>query len=1019
MNYTCKKCGSVFDLTKEITKCPFCGEELDLSDIYKAKEIKTDEYIKLVDEYRKNNNSTKLKRIIQNYKDIPERKLPNFDNVWRSFVIEAAGASEEKKDSELQTFIKNHAREYDSEYNSDLFISVLQAYPKVGTTSDWDEVINLTFDNNAKFSGLCEHLINYIIKNKAKAFAIDIFNSLSLKEEKGIEAGRTYIRTLISSEEIAKDVFTVSAFNSGRCKNFIKEIQKYINKYLKKDNNVIIEETDVWNNYIAALKKQKKRNIIITFSTIFVLAIAGLVTFLYLNAVNKDTVAFEIDKVIETYYGDDLELTGFNVTYKKNSGEEVTENITTKMLKNYDPEKLGEQTVYVEFEGVEYPITIVVNEQKLAKPKVQQQGNYIAWETVLNADSYSIYINSATTPTATIKELSYDLSNNPNFGDLEITVRANPSTNTKFKNSEMSDKLIVKKLNAPQNIKYDHGELKWDNVEGATKYELSINNTPYNSTTNSLKIGFTDEYTDVTIAAIGDTNTIVGIAKDKIYYYVLTPVSNMKYENGNISFDADDKASLFKVYVDGEYWKDFSRKYFNISTDGFLSTFTNDTHKIEIESYSSTSGIEESIKYGFDVMIANHIYIEDDAVKWESAGTGATYFVKINNENKTLNLPYLSINELNAIEGDNVISVLAKYDNKDIILETTTIVKKAKPTISYANGNWVLEEDNNISYKYDNGEASSTLLDVADIADGEHTIKAIRKAEANTLTIDSDEVSLTIYRIQTPVIAASYGEIVSTFDETKYKLDLYYAAEGSDNYSYIDNLDLIINEGNYNIKAKLAGAKDNNDYDLFLDSNYSNVILVKKLAYPTVSYTKGDAKITSSSTNVKYYYLLNDEEKELEGGLVSNLPPGIFDIYARQIPQEENEIMSAPTPSNLRVSVFNLNITLEVNKYTSSQSQFYLIFSGCEEIDSLTFDYEFEYYNQDNVKIGTKTQNNIVQAKGSASTDKIVYLANYRTDVNLDYGYAQKDIKKVEITVKIKNNSGDQIITRTFMVNSN
>ncbi len=1015
MKYICKKCGAEFELEKGMKTCPSCGETIDYSEINSKKEQKTEDYIKIVEEYTKTENPTKLKRIIQSYKDV-ERELPNFDTVWKNFVHEAVGASEQKKDTELQTFLKNHAKEYDKEYGSDLFISVLQAYPKVASTADWEEAINTTYHNSGKFTGLCDYLVSYIIKTKKRSFAMDIFHNLSAKEEDGIEAGRIYIRALFTAEEISEEVFTVSSFNSGKAKKFVNEVSRYSKKYLKGENSVEVEETNVWNNYLASKKKQKKRNIIITIVILSIFVIATLSTFLYLNSVNKDTVNFTIDKVIETYYGDDLELTGFNVTYKKNSGEEVTEQITTKMLKGYDPEKVGQkQTVYVEFSGVQYAITIVVSEKKLAKPVLTKSGNFVTWEMVLNAENYSVYVNSATTPAETTTAYSYDLSKNKDHGELKITVRANASSNSNFNNSEMSDVLIVQKLDAPKNIKYEDGYLKWDKVEGATKYEISINKTPYNSSTNSLQIEFTEEYTDVSITAVGDETTVVGTADEKIYYYVLNPISNMKYENGTISWDADSKADLFKVYVDGNYWKEFSRKNFNISSDGFLSSFTEEMHKIEIISASSTVGVQDSIKLGFDVAIGNRIRIEDGAIKWDSVGTGATYFVTVNGEKKTLSLALLAIEGLEINEGNNLISVEASYDSKVIILETATFIKNAKPTISYANGNWVLENDDRISYKYDTEDWTNTLLDVSSIEEGSHTIKAVRNiTSGSTLEIASDETTVTVYRLTAPVIEAYYGEIKATFDNTKYKLDLYYAEESSENYTHLNNLDDIVTAGNYKIKAKLIGTSENNEYDIFLESNYSNVIDVIKLDYPDVSYTAGETKVTSSSTNVKFYYELEGVETELAGGLIANLPAGIWDVYGRKTATSANELISAPTPANFRATVFNMAITLEIDK--NSQSQINLRFEGCEGIDKLTFDAKFEYYNDSDNIIFTDNKTNVEASKPNPSSTRIVYVHNYRGPINNYDSSLQNSYYKIVITVKIKSGSSEQTLNGTYNV---
>ena len=106
MKYICKKCGAEFELIKGMKTCPSCATDIDYSEINSKKEQKTEDYIKIVEEYSKTENPTKLKRITQSYKDV-ERELPNFDTVWKNFVIEAVGASEQKKDNDLQTFFSS------------------------------------------------------------------------------------------------------------------------------------------------------------------------------------------------------------------------------------------------------------------------------------------------------------------------------------------------------------------------------------------------------------------------------------------------------------------------------------------------------------------------------------------------------------------------------------------------------------------------------------------------------------------------------------------------------------------------------------------------------------------------------------------------------------------------------------------------------------------------------------------------------------------------------------------------
>ncbi len=246
MKYTCRKCGATFDLTSETKECEFCGAPIEekndesgnLQAVNATKAKKVEEYNQIVELYKQNGSAKDIRKEVQAYDNYSDKDIPNFKKIWRDFIILAAGASEDRNDKELQTFLKNHAREYDNNTpGSSLFLSILQAYPKVGTNNDWDALIQDTYLDSARFSGLCENIVNYIIKAKDKAFAIEIFNSLASKEEKGVEAGRLYIRLLLTTEDVANNVFTVSSFN-GKTKKFILAIRKYCTDYLEQGNKI-------------------------------------------------------------------------------------------------------------------------------------------------------------------------------------------------------------------------------------------------------------------------------------------------------------------------------------------------------------------------------------------------------------------------------------------------------------------------------------------------------------------------------------------------------------------------------------------------------------------------------------------------------------------------------------------------------------------------------------------------------------------------------------------------------------
>lgn len=1028
----CKQCGTSVELDEKVTQkmaCPVCGQiltlEQDAPDTYKKIQHSVDELKKelesLVANYKKTGSDEDIRtKIVNGYAEYVA--LPDFYKLWRGFISGAAGAAAEKKDNDLLDYLKAKAKEFDkdninSNYES-LYIALLQAYKGIGTCDDWEKLIEETQGDNDKFTSICNSIIRNIVNFEDKAFAIDLFRRFEAKGEKWANTGRIYLRTLLNSDEVAANVFTVSSFNP-RTKKFIRSVQAYNNKYIEKGNKITLDETKVWKNYTEACKRQKRRNVIIISSILAVILAASLAVFFYFNSTKKDSVEFDIDKVIEVTYGESLDLSDYTVTYTKNSGEKVTEQITLKMLSGYDPEKIGTQTVYVEYQGSRTGITIRVNPATLQTPIVTQSDNYITWEFVPYAANYNVYVNSSSAPTATVSTLSYDLSSIPNYGELTLMVRAN-SNSEKYNNSVMSEALTVIKLQPPTNLKYEDGVLSWDIVESASYYEIIINgNAPQQIYTNSFETDLASGNNDITIIAkSSEPSVIEGITNQTIYYYKLLPITSMSYENDKVSWEAESSATIFSVYVDGQFWQDLYRKYFSIEADGFASEFGEGQHTVGIVCKSSAIGTEPSEMVSYDVSVGNHAKIEDNTLQWNPVGVGATYIVWINGEEAfRLNSPIFSLADWEWKEGANTVAITVILNDKTVILEAASVTKLSKPSIYISGGNWVTDGNANNRYSVNGGEWQSSLQNLSSLEAGDYTVTAKRIASSGAaFEIESDIVEVKIRKIATPTISVNSGEIICNYDQIKYSLNLYYSNAQDGTYSSISNLSEIRTAGEYFIKATLSAfGGTENGFDYVIDSDYSLPVSVVKLEAPSVYYNEGEGRVTSDSANVKFYYIYNGEEVELRDGLISNLPQGIFEIYARRIAQAANELTSENSPADKRAEVFNMNITLSISVYT--QSQFTVIFGGCEEIDSLTFSYEVNLYDRNNTYIGqTLSQSETTVQKGTISNSNIVTTINYRANATFEPGYGHTDVYRVELVVYISSGSNVQQLSASMNV---
>ena len=118
MNYKCKQCGESFNVDDNVKNCPVCNTPIDVENdtsgsmkrAHEKKIQKESDLKALVAEYNQTGDSKDIKAIIPTWDEYTT--LPDFNRVWRDFIVNAAGAAVTKKDKDLQFVLKNHARDF-------------------------------------------------------------------------------------------------------------------------------------------------------------------------------------------------------------------------------------------------------------------------------------------------------------------------------------------------------------------------------------------------------------------------------------------------------------------------------------------------------------------------------------------------------------------------------------------------------------------------------------------------------------------------------------------------------------------------------------------------------------------------------------------------------------------------------------------------------------------------------------------------------------------------------------------
>lgn len=1035
--YICKNCGEPREIDydmENISKECICNTPIlpendagnAMAHLSENLDTAKETFEKLLDDYGKTGKNNQICTHIAGYAMYISRgghRIPDFDNVWKKFILDATGKAVDKKDDKLIDLLKSHAIEIDKNENLkiDLHKSMLNTYPEILESNEWISIVEKMKADENDFNtfniSICPSLVKYIVRKKDKAFAIKIFEILK-SEKKWKKMMESYINKLFSDNDVAENVFPPDGFDRETAR-FAREVKDCCG------GDHSFYAFPVWKNYkkklemlkaarIAEREKQIKklkkavRNISIAVVILAVIVVAA--TFITLNSIDRSTIEFNVDKVIEITYGDSIYMGDYTVTYNKISGDEVTRGLTEKNLEGFDPETVGKkQTAYFKFKGRTEAVTVIVNPLELASPVITRDGNYVFWDAVAGAGSYVVYVNSDAVLTVRSEPFSYDLTSFEGNGAMTVSVRAK-SSSEKYLDSPMSASVDTFKLATPSNIKYFDGKLTWDAVAGASSYEITVNGTPYTVYSPECDVKFSKGNNDVTINVKSKNETdILSTAHETIYNLRLDTIRSMTYSDGVVTWYTDDPyADIFSIYVDGEYWRDLSRNRLLLEADGFISEFGRTDHTIGIVSKSSASGTEPSEMKSYTITFGRPISMNGETLKWADIGTGASYFVTVNGEEHTLRESYLVFSEYKWQTGSNTVTVTARLGDTEYICGTVSLEKLSAPTVSLTPSGWSVTGTGTHLYSVNGGVWSETLPDVTALTAGDYTVRVKRiPSSGDSFEISSDINEIKINKAPTVFISVSAGELIGQFDSNKYYLKLYYAPHGTQIWSEISSLGGIRMSGDYDIRAMLCAKQEAFEgYTGLITSEYSNTVTVHKPSAPNVIYDSEAGLIYSDVPGAKFYYTdENGEECEIPGGRVSNMPGGVFRVYARLDAAGANTIDSESTPESGRVPVFNMNITLSISK--KNETQCYVNFGGCSDISSITYSYKIIYYGADGGILGELDKSSSVKTAKKSSfydNDKIIDQINYSWDGIVDEG---AEVKTIELVIYIDSGDGE------------
>ena len=216
-----------------------------------------------------------------------------------------------------------------------------------------------------------------------------------------------------------------------------------------------------------------------------------------------------------------------------------------------------------------------------------------------------------------------------------------------------------KPLTPPSNIQYDGAQITWDEVDKAVSYSLSINDGAAQTvTTNSFTYDAKDADFKVTLVAVSKKGEEYNSSAATVNFKHLGTVQNLRAnENGMLVWDEVEGATAYVVSVNNAVAATVAVNQYDGLAVG-TSAVRVRAIKAEDPSYYSSWSASKT----FDKLASpeNLRYVKDqDLIKWDNVPGAASYLLRIDEEEFTIQGGSATSYEYHPGEGTFNISVCA------------------------------------------------------------------------------------------------------------------------------------------------------------------------------------------------------------------------------------------------------------------------------------------------------------------------------------------------------------------------
>lgn len=505
--------------------------------------------------------------------------------------------------------------------------------------------------------------------------------------------------------------------------------------------------------------------------------------------------------------------------------------------------------------------------------------------------------------------------------------------------------------------------------------------------------------------------------------YNLRKATNIKYDNGIISWDAVEGATSYTVSINGT-------KYQGITESNYEYVLDKGTYDIVIEAYSTieNSLYSTSEPYRFELLNSvESISYKNEYLSWNSVINATSYDVYLN-DSFYINTYDPKIPVTSFKSGVYKIGIVAKNEYNAYVESN---LKEFNCLINFElNVHFGIVSFDNLTGNYtyhlvvdgiqNSKPLSSNSVDCNSLGltAGEHTIQILVDGNIK-LDINLSSIVL-ITKLSSPTLTIENNHVSN---ESGLSNVTYYL----NGNKFDGNLSNIANAGNYQVTGKTNATADNE-----IDSDISTAIVVTKLEAPIISIQSGVLSNNNSTRIIQYY----KDGVPFDGNLSNITDAGLYNITAKYIASSKNELDSGLsntiTVKKLAKPVISLSEGILSHSDATKTIQYYLNNKAFEgDLSSITtsgvYSITAKYIASNNNELDSELSEPITIRKLSNPSLSIVNekvvcddtsrtVKFYLNNVEFDGDLSGLSAGVYTITAKYFGSNGDEIDSEISMI---